>query len=255
MHLISAVDRVRYVLSIVRLYRSNAKFVRQHPEFALPPKQLAFDAHAEANWQWYRRSGEETAQMVAQLIQMHSTVGPEVAVLDWGCGPGRVVRHLPAALGPRSRVTGSDYNPESISWCRAHIPNVTFIENDLEPPLPFAGHSFDCIYAQSVFTHLSVGVSQAWATELRRVLKPEGLLIVSTNGDALAQRLLPEEQALRQREGVVIRGLVREGKKMFGAYHTPQYVRGTLLRGYEVVEHRPEGFLGLRQDLWVARVR
>ena len=103
-------------------------------------------------------------------------------VLEWGCGPGRVIRHLPALLN-EATIIGSDFNSESIDWCSKHILDVTFVKNELEPPLPFEKNLFDFIYAISVFTHLSESSCHQWIDELVRIIKPNGILMIWTNGD------------------------------------------------------------------------
>ena len=95
--------------------------------------------------------------------------------------------------------------------------------------------------------------SDEWIAELTRVVRPGGVLIFSTNGPSRLPSLLPEERLAFEAEGV--RGRVREGTKMFGAFHHPRrrYVRERLLRGLDAVEHAPGGFPHVDQDLWVAR--
>jgi ubiquinone/menaquinone biosynthesis C-methylase UbiE len=46
------------------------------------------------------------------------------------------------------------------------------------PHLPFADHSFDCIYAGSVFTHID-DLADAWLLELRRLTRPDGRIYLT----------------------------------------------------------------------------
>ena len=54
----------------------------------------------------------------------------KASILDWGCGPGRIVRHLPSIVS-KAKIFGSDYNEESINWCRENIEDVGFEVNGL----------------------------------------------------------------------------------------------------------------------------
>jgi hypothetical protein len=54
-----------------------------------------------------------------------------------------------------------------------------------------------------------------------------------------------------QLSGGRARGNVEEGKKMFWASHSPDYLRKKLFKKFEVVEHIPEGFPRVGQDLWI----
>ena len=50
---------------------------------------------------------------------------------------------------------------------------------NIEPPLPYADGLFDFVYANSVFTHVPCQLMDAWAGELRRIIRPGGFLIFS----------------------------------------------------------------------------
>jgi predicted SAM-dependent methyltransferase len=110
------------------------------------------------------------------------------------------------------------------------------------------------VYCISVFTHLSVTTGISWVNELFRVLKPGGILIITTLGDkSYHTELLPREKRTYEKEGIVIRGQYKEGKKMHLAMHNPLYVKNTLLRKFEIMEHLPAGFPYIDQDCWIAK--
>ena len=179
----------------------------------------------------------------------------DAAVLEWGCGPARVIRHLGEFLSGKASLAGADYNAETIAWCRENIPGIRFEKNELAPPLPFAAASFDAIYALSVITHLSEKMHGEWRDELLRVLKPGGLLIVTSHGDWYREHhLLPAERAQYDAGRLVVRGGIEEGKKWFAAFHPPAYMRGSFFRGMEIKEHLIHPLPGsIEQDVWVAR--
>jgi SAM-dependent methyltransferase len=253
--LLDAVDKLRYVATLARVSGRNRRFIAEHAGFALPPKVLAYDAYSAPDWPFYMRSGLETAAYLAGLARQYAVPVGAIKALEWGCGPARVIRHLPRALGPGPEVHGSDYNEASIEWCRAYIPDVAFVQNELQPtpPLPFEDGYFDFLYSISVFTHLAEGTSQLWMDELARVTRPRGVLVITTNGDSLQTKMLPDELRSYQATGIAIRGNIREGKKMFSACHSPTYLRGKLFRNLEVLEHLPAGFPFTAQDCWVLR--
>ena len=104
-----------------------------------------------------------------------------------------------------------------------------------------------------MFTHLSEQVSLDWIGELYRVLKPGGIILITTNGEYSASYLLPEEKAAYDTEGIAVRGNYEEGKKMFLAFHKPSYVRTKLLSRFSILKHEPNGFPHINQDMWIAR--
>ena len=103
------------------------------------------------------------------------------AVLDWGCGCGRVMRWLRKDL-PAAKLHGSDYDKPAIAWMRENIPDVRTETNDELPPLAFANESFDLIIGYSIFTHFNEEYQDAWLSELHRVTAPGGLLVLSFHG-------------------------------------------------------------------------
>lgn len=218
----------------------------------MPPKFDVYDAYGKVNWQRYRESGLEVATYLTGLIRRHLRGTPD-AILEWGCGPGRVIRHMPG-LFPFTRIYGTDLNERSVQWCRSHLPYISFYKNELIPPLPFDDNAFDVIYAHSVFTHLSKRRHYEWRDELLRVLKPGGILIVTVNGDTMMKKhLLPVERARYDTGQLVVRGGVAEGKKFFGAYHPPAFIR-ELFADTEILEHEVDHVHStLNQDVWVIR--
>jgi SAM-dependent methyltransferase len=258
-HLLNFVQYVRYICRIISLTKPNRAFIQAHPQFKLPPKYLAFDAYTAPDWEYYHASGVTMAADIADLIKRYRLPVDGIRVLEWGCGPARVIRHLPDKLGSAAQVLGSDYNHKSIQWARNNIGDrrVQFFTNQLEPPLSFAAKTFDFVYALSVFTHLSAENCLKWICELDRVLKDDGLLFFTTMSDALLPFLLRHERQEYLTKGVCVRGKIKEGTLMFLNFHSPGYVRNTLLKDLEVLEHvTPGGFRYIHvQDAWLAGKR
>jgi len=251
-HLLETADAARFRWLARDSAAARAAFAQTFGDAPLPPDDIAYDAYGTLDWTFYWGFGRLIAEFLAPRFREHA--GDAGHVLEWGCGPARIIRHLPPLLGPRWRVSGSDANARTIRWCAEHLPEIAFVENGAAPPLPFPAASFDCTYAVSVFTHLSADLQRGWAREVRRVLKPRGLFICTLNGDAARSLLMPSEQAEYDRGVPVVRGEVTGGTRCFVAYHPPAYVRNDLLRDVEVVEHLPApNVFGERQDVWIAR--
>lgn len=100
-------------------------------------------------------------------------------ILDAGCGSGVVSRYL-AQQYPSSRVVACDYTDSLLVQARdvaRDIPNLIFEEQNLKH-LKYPGDHFDLIVSRFVF-HLQDSESlQKMITELVRVLKPGGTLVV-----------------------------------------------------------------------------
>jgi SAM-dependent methyltransferase len=115
------------------------------------------------------------------------------AVLDFGCGCGRVARQLIQQRPRPQRYLGIDVHRGMIQWCRDNLtpqaPGFDFVHHDvfsagLNPgegkpdraPFPVAANSFTLVQAFSIFTHLTEGQAQHYLSEAARVLRPDGVL-------------------------------------------------------------------------------
>jgi len=108
---------------------------------------------------------------------------PLASILDAGCGSG----YGTAELWGTGSVTGTDISAEAIAHARRQYsrPGVRFLQAACEA-LPFPDAAFDLVVAFEVIEHLD-----RWGelpAEANRVLKPSGVLLVSTpNRDYYAE--------------------------------------------------------------------
>ncbi|MBI1388413.1 MAG: methyltransferase domain-containing protein [bacterium] len=111
------------------------------------------------------------------------------AVLDFGCGCGRILRHFALYAG-RGRFYGTDLDAEAVGWCDLHLDFAACSAGPAAPPLDFSDGFFEAVYAYSVFSHLPEEASRAWLAELARLLKPGGLAALTVQGRAVAEAVL-----------------------------------------------------------------
>jgi len=121
---------------------------------------------------------------------------PSGAVLDIGCGSGRIAIPLLDYLDERGTYHGFDVVPEWVAWCQEHIsrrnPWFEFARAEVRnakynpsgPPasqyrFPYEAESFDVAMAISVFTHLTMADLRNYVAEAGRVLKPGGRLLAT----------------------------------------------------------------------------
>ncbi len=159
----------------------------------------AADLSLRAKPAWYFGSGRREAWTVLTMAEQYGfDPGGMSDVLEFGCGSGRVVRHLRGVTG--LHVAGTDANAKAIKWDRSNLLGIDFRANLLEPPLAFPDSSFDLIYALSVFTHIPLHLQRPWLRELHRVLRPDGCLLLTVHGDAEINSQLNDIDRLQLRQ-------------------------------------------------------
>ena len=235
---------------------ANARYRREGApdRLPIPPSDLIFLVAGTADISWFLDAGAMGAATVRDALKRQRIEIQDLgAVLDFGCGCGRVLRYWHSL--PKTRVCGTDYNPQLIEWCRENLPFGNFTVNSLSPPLEYRDAEFDLVYAFSVFTHLTEALQVAWMKELARILKPDGHLLISTHGESYARRLNAEErQRFTAGQLVVKNNLSAPGSNTCSAYHPAAYVQEKLADGLTVVDFVPEGAKGNpSQDLYVLR--
>lgn len=113
---------------------------------------------------------------LADLLQAQGLRGG-MSLLDLGCGSGRLAH----ALGSRVALDylGLDVVPELLAYARTRCPPDFRFQLNTQLTFPAEAGSFDMGCAFSVFTHLLHEESFSYVQEMRRVLKPGGLLVFS----------------------------------------------------------------------------
>ncbi|HEX8122383.1 MAG TPA: class I SAM-dependent methyltransferase [Solirubrobacteraceae bacterium] len=219
----------------------------------LPPARLRVLVDGHARPEGFLRDSQAAATAIgAALAEAGTRIEDAAPVLDFGCGCGRVARRW-AALG--LDLHGCDYNPELVAWCRENLPFMEARVNALEPPTPYADDRFGLVYAISVLTHLTEPLAERWVEELTRILRPGGLLLVTTHGDGYRDALGDRERSRYDAGSPVVRRASAEGLNACAAYHPPRHVRDRLFAGLEPVAFVAGGTVpDFVQDVHVARL-
>ena len=155
---------------------------------------------------------------------------PGLDLLDVGCGPGTITKELAPAVAP-GRVVGIDREPAVIEEAgRGSDGSVRFARGDVYR-LDFAPATFDVVHAHQVLQHLSDPV--AALTEMRRVLRPGGLLAVR-DADYGAFVWDPAEHRLDRWREIYTQVATRNGADANSGRRLPSWVAAAGFRNFEV---------------------
>jgi SAM-dependent methyltransferase len=91
-------------------------------------------------------------------------------VLDIGCGIGDMLSY-------RKNTVGLDVNPLNVAFCQKRQLEAYMMKPDV---IPFGDESFDSVLLDNVLEHIEK--PSLLFKEIRRVLKPDGLLLIGVPG-------------------------------------------------------------------------
>ena len=162
------------------------------PGELLPPRELQ-DWVGLGGPAVFKATGDEFLGYLVDLCGLQ----PGDAVLDVGCGSGRMALPLTGYLNREGRYAGFDVAREAIAWCTENIsgshPNFDFTVADVQSKrynptgkykpsdfrFPYPDGSFDVVLLASVFTHMLPADVKHYMYEIVRVLKPGGRSLIT----------------------------------------------------------------------------
>ncbi|GAA6171950.1 hypothetical protein NBRC116592_16200 [Colwellia sp. KU-HH00111] len=115
-------------------------------------------------------------------------------LLDVGCGTGTLTK-LIAEKSPKHTVIGLDADQTALDISQKKVIgkdlNISFRQG-FGQKMPFDENSFDIVVSSLFFHHLNSSAKLATLTEIRRILKPDGTLIIADWGKptSIFQRIL-----------------------------------------------------------------
>jgi SAM-dependent methyltransferase len=232
---------------------ANEAWIDAHPEAHMPPARLVYEVTGQALFSVYAESGLRHARAIAAACADRFAAPPR-RVLEWGCGPGRIIQHLPALLGlPASAFVGVDPNRASINFARAAFADMLFQPIRRDPPTGLPAGGFDLIYGVSILTHLPERAAHAWIGELHRLCAAGGLCVLTLHREGGVD-LSEAERARLAAGGLVERAGAPSGSRAFAAYHSPAAME-RLIDGCFSLVARETGEIAqaLGQEAWVLR--
>lgn len=156
-------------------------------------RQYATDERIRVRYETHEKYSIPKLDFAAWVLNCRSWRGDET-ILDVGCGTGSYYTRL-KHYGTGIRYYGLDFSQGMLS---KHPADPASLQLADAMALPYAHHSFDMVMANHMLYHVA-NIDQA-LREFRRVLKPNGVLMVATN----SQGSMPELQVLLRRAIILL---------------------------------------------------
>jgi len=116
---------------------------------------------------------------VTRYLRARGTAAGSARILDVACGTGSALNQL-ALAHPAERYWGLDLSPYYLQHARrrlGHVQNLSLVTENAEC-MPLADASFDVVTSVFLFHELPARARRNVLSEMRRVLKPGGLLVI-----------------------------------------------------------------------------
>ena len=157
---------------------------RGFPMAGFPAEALQVGMIGSSN-QGALREGFNFYRAVRDICSKHGQQWDgEGALLDFGTGWGRYARIFMKDFRPEN-VVGVDVDDHFIKICRETFPYGRFETVTALPPTNLEDCEFDLVVAYSVFSHLAEHAATAWIYEFARILRPGGMVAITTQGRSL----------------------------------------------------------------------
>jgi SAM-dependent methyltransferase len=131
-------------------------------------------AESEDRHWWYAGVRSIAGALLGQRLRRGGSL------LDAGCGTGGNLRWA-RELGTFDRLAGVDVSAEAVTAAQRLVPEAELQVGSIRE-LPFPDTSFDLVLLNDVIQHVHENELAVALGELRRVLHPDGALLVRTNG-------------------------------------------------------------------------
>lgn len=143
--------------------------VEENQDFEAYARTKPFNASISAEW---RAAFDEAVDRTGRPAG-------EVRVFDYGCGDGKYFSYFTARGLAADNIHGADVSQlrvdrcRELGWsqCRTLVPGA---------PLPYDTASIDIINCMEVIEHIPADEGRRVVGELRRILRPGGMLLIST---------------------------------------------------------------------------
>ena len=152
-------------------------------------------------------------------------------ILDIGCGQGGFIENDP------SRIQGIDVNPNNVKKC---IEKGFMATQGDALDIKFDDNTFDGAYCSHVIQLFDYKDAIRLLSEMRRIVRPNGLIIIASFPDH--KRLFTTPETFRAYPPIAIRRLIGQASDYKDSISSPTYTTAPLLHQEGIWLRRPALF-------------
>ncbi len=134
--------------------------------------------YSDRDWRFYSN--------ILGRIVAYSSPGP---ILDLGTGCGHLIE-ASSLWGIES--TGLEGSMEAVELAKSRVPTLDIRHQLLSEPLPFPANSYQTVVMNQVIEHLEPSVARAILKESLRVLRPKGMIMITSPSSANKAELIAD---------------------------------------------------------------
>jgi ubiquinone/menaquinone biosynthesis C-methylase UbiE len=192
----------------------------EHAHHAHEPVGLVLHNPIRYDFRAWLMTGGREGRFRRQLVEL-AGIRPGNRILDVGCGTGSLAIEAGKVVGPEGAVVGIDPSPEMIGRAKKKARRQANVQFQLAAAqsLPFDDSSFDVVMSTLVLHQLPAESLHQVKTEMARVLKPGGRLLIVDIGGEQSSSHTPHVRAAH-RHGVHLFDLREIGPTLAGVGFT-----------------------------------
>jgi 2-polyprenyl-3-methyl-5-hydroxy-6-metoxy-1,4-benzoquinol methylase len=253
-------SRVRWA----RLKRRLKRCYGADFDFTVHPQDLMFlwyfDGDPIQSQTVYFKTGDRNMRELESIFKdINFVFKPDTSLLDFACGYGRLTRFLVTKLRP-SQITVADVEKGAVDFVTSTFSVSGFYSVFDASELRHSSR-YDLILVASLFSHLSRDSWEAWLAKLYGLLSHNGLLIFTTQGQALFDTHDPvtKAAALVEEKGFYFLPTNETAGRLAVTDYGQTYVNFEWVKGRieahslgKLLNYYPKGMWG-RQDVYVVK--
>ncbi|MFK8005023.1 MAG: nucleotidyl transferase AbiEii/AbiGii toxin family protein [Saprospiraceae bacterium] len=208
----------------------------------LTPNQIFFQKEKERRERQLKLNethplfGVEKAKQITEILKKYLDLNLNILYLDCRIENNKITQHIPAIVGNSSRFMDI---------------SVIFAEGTFKH-FRFTNNIFDVVFCIDRFNYFSEELHFQVYQELMRVLKPGGILILTTLGESYKSKLKKDEKEKFEQGELIFRKDGSGNYKPFVVFH-PQSFLEKLFREDTILEHIKTPITDKKyfaQDIW-----